>query len=71
MSPIEVLIAAAASTVGVVVTAPSADKAKQALYRARREAQARGDDTFDGLMFRTAPVNPETDIWIIHKELMK
>lgn len=58
---LEFLYAAQASPHGVCVSVDDVDKAKQALYRARRES---GDISLSALAIRTSPFDP-FELWIV------
>ena len=56
---------AIAARFGIIVRAVSGSRLKQALYRARADARAKGNSLYDTLKFITSPRSPETEVWII------
>lgn len=64
MQCLAVLTAAASSTVGIVVTTNNPTKARQTLYRFRKELC---DPTFDDLQLRVSPDDSEHQLWVLRK----
>lgn len=60
-----ILTAAASADIGICVTTDNVNRARQCLYRFRKEL---GDPTFENLQIRVSPNNTEREIWIIRKD---
>lgn len=60
-----ILSCALLSERGIVVNTSNASLLKAKLYSARAAARKRADTSFDNLSFRTSPVNPDKELWIV------
>lgn len=58
----EILYAAIASPIGVVVSVSDFQLCQARLYKARKQS---GDPSLDCLQLRRSPINPETELWIV------
>lgn len=59
---LEFLYQAEASIYGISIAVNEPVRAKNALYRARRDS---GDDTLRNIQIRTSPVNPTGELWLV------
>lgn len=62
-----VMAQALASDFGIEVKTADATRLRQELNFARKALRERGDNSYDMLVFRTCPRDPEKYVWIIRR----